>query len=104
MKRLVPTLLVLSLAGCAWVAPGTPPATRIDTQKLGLSQTAITWPDQQWWLRYEDTQLSQLIGEAIANSPSLVRAQATLDKANAAVRRANASLLPSVDANYSLTR
>ena len=42
--------------------------------------------------------------EALANSPSMSSAQARLAQANAAVSTARSSLLPKVDANYTLNR
>lgn len=104
MKRLLCTLLVLSLSGCAWVDPSHAPAAALDPARLGLQDTHIAWPDDMWWQRYGDGQLNGLIDEALANSPSIVRAQARLDEANAALRRSNAALLPRLDADYSLSR
>lgn len=84
--------------------PASPPVAQIDPQRLGLAQQDIAWPDAQWWRRYGDPQLDQLVEEALAGSPTLAAAQARLAQANSAVARARAPLLPRVDANYSLTR
>ncbi|WP_447918847.1 efflux transporter outer membrane subunit [Achromobacter aegrifaciens] len=104
MKRLLSTVLVLALSGCALMESGSEPVTALDEAKLGLTNQDTAWPATQWWQRYGDPQLNALMDEALANSPSMSAAQARLAKANAAVGIARAPLLPRVDANYSLTR
>lgn len=84
--------------------PAPPSVAEIDGARLGLAQQDVTWPDAQWWRRYGDAQLDQLVEEALASNPSLTSAQARLAQANAAVSRSRAPLLPRVDANYTLTR
>ncbi|ALM82051.1 efflux transporter outer membrane subunit [Bordetella sp. N] len=104
MKRLLSSLLVLTLGGCALMEPGTEPVKQVDGAALGLSTTAANWPTDKWWQRYRDSQLDTLVEEALANSPSMTSAQARLAQANAAVGTARAPLLPRVDADYSLQR
>ena len=104
MKRLLMTTLALSLSGCALMEPSAPPAAQLDGAKLGLASQSVTWPDAQWWRRYGDAQLDQLVQEALAGSPTLTAAQARLAQANAVVGSARAPLMPRVDANYSLDR
>jgi len=104
MKRLLSTVLVLALSGCALMESGPEPVAALDAAKLGLTAQDTAWPATQWWQRYGDPQLNALLDEALANNPSMSAAQARLAKANAAVSSARAPLLPRVDANYSLTR
>ncbi|MCY1369703.1 efflux transporter, outer membrane factor (OMF) lipoprotein, NodT family [compost metagenome] len=104
MKRLLSTVLVLALSGCALMESGPEPVAALDAAKLGLTAQDTAWPDTQWWQRYGDPQLNALLDEALANNPSMSAAQARLAKANATVSSARAPLLPRVDANYSLTR
>ena len=104
MKRLLTTVLVLALSGCALMEPGSEPVAALDGAKLGLTSQETAWPETQWWQRYGDPQLNALLDEALANNPSMSAAQARLAKANAAVGIARAPLLPRVDANYTLTR
>jgi len=104
MKRLLLTTLVLALSGCALMDPATPPVAEIDGARLGLAQQQVVWPEAQWWRRYGDAQLDQLVDEALAGNPTLAAAQARLAQANSAVAQARAPLLPRVDANYALTR
>ncbi len=104
MKRLLFTALALSLSGCALMEPSAPPAAQLDGAKLGLAEQSVTWPDAQWWRRYGDPQLDQLVQEALAGSPTMTAAQARLAQANASVGRARAPLMPRLDAGYSLNR
>jgi NodT family efflux transporter outer membrane factor (OMF) lipoprotein len=104
MKRLLSTVLVLALSGCALMEPGPEPVAALDAAKLGLTGQDAAWPATQWWQRYGDPQLNALLDEALANNPSMSAAQARLARANAAVSTARAPLLPRVDANYALTR
>ncbi|CAB3696392.1 MULTISPECIES: efflux transporter outer membrane subunit [Achromobacter] len=104
MKRLLSTVLVLALSGCALMEPGSEPVAALDAAKLGLTGHDTAWPETQWWQRYGDSQLNALMDEALANSPSMSAAQARLAKANAAVSTARAPLMPRVDADYTLTR
>ncbi|WP_459618095.1 efflux transporter outer membrane subunit [Bordetella sp. 2513F-2] len=104
MKRPLLAVLALALSGCAMMDPAAPPVSRLDARHLGLATEQVTWPDAQWWRRYGDAQLDQLVAEALANNPSIASAQARLASANAAVSGARAPLMPQVDANYDLTR
>lgn len=104
MKRLLTTVLVLALSGCALMESGSEPVAALDGAKLGLTSQDTVWPETQWWQRYGDPQLNALLDEGLANNPSMSAAQARLAKANAAVGMARAPLLPRVDANYTLTR
>jgi NodT family efflux transporter outer membrane factor (OMF) lipoprotein len=104
MKSLIPILLVTALAGCAAIPPGQSTVHTLQGAELGLADSAIAWPSDRWWQRYGDTQLNQLIQEALAGNPSLSAAQARLAMADAAVRGARALQLPQANADYTLTR
>jgi NodT family efflux transporter outer membrane factor (OMF) lipoprotein len=62
------------------------------------SAAIAAWPQDQWWARYGDAQLSRLIDEALAGSPDLAAAAARLRVAQGFAQSAGAALLPSVDA------
>ena len=104
MKRLLSTVLALTLAGCATMEPSNAPVAELSPASLGLADSQIHWPDNNWWQRYNDPQLDRLLVAALANNPSLSAAQARLAVANAAIAGARAPLLPRVDANYNLSR
>lgn len=68
----------------------------------GAAQAA--WPTSGWWQQLGDGQLDSLMREALAASPSLVLAQARIDRARAWSEATNAAYRPSVTADASLTR
>src|SRR5271167_3115308 len=49
------------------------------------------WPAREWWKRYQDATLDQLIVLGLANSPSLTTARARYDTARQSVRLAAAA-------------
>jgi NodT family efflux transporter outer membrane factor (OMF) lipoprotein len=98
-RNLAP-LLALALAGCV-DRGGWQPAPQLAPQTLGLAHTVTgaplepaAWPAEGWWQRYGDAQLDQLVGEALAGSPSLATAQARLRAAQGQAVAAHAARLP----------
>jgi NodT family efflux transporter outer membrane factor (OMF) lipoprotein len=98
------------LGGCAtdrdWRA-----ARLVEPNSLKAERTLATaqsnedaWPEDDWWSMYGDAQLSALMGEALAGSPSLQVAQARLRSAQAEATRASGPRLPSLTANAEATR
>ncbi|NYT63949.1 efflux transporter outer membrane subunit [Alcaligenaceae bacterium] len=104
IKLFAPFLLAVALSGCAALEPAQPGPAMLQPGELGLVKAAIAWPTTQWWERYQDTQLDQLLAAALAGSPSTAAAQARLNQANAAVRGARAVQLPQLNAGYNLVR
>jgi outer membrane protein, multidrug efflux system len=90
------------LAGCA----GLPAAGLGDGPGARPSQAAVPSPpaasaaaaDAQWWARFNDPLLPELIAAARRASPSLASAAARLERARAARVAAGAALLPNVNA------
>lgn len=107
MKRLYIVLAIgtaLSIAGCAGLGGiGSDARPRdvatLDSAAALADAPAGTWPRQDWWLRWPDPQLHQLIDEALHNQPSLAAAAARVRAAQAAVDGAHANTLPQVDAS-----
>jgi len=103
-RRRVALLLALctSVSACAAVPHLGPAAvSRADTvtaEASSLNGTAADWPADGWWDRYADPQLSQLMGEALAQSPDLAAAAARIRVADGFARQAGAALLPSATA------
>lgn len=61
-----------------------------------------TWPGDNWWRAYGDTQLNSLIEEGLASSPDLAQAQARLARANAAADQVRAADRPNLSARASV--
>jgi multidrug efflux system outer membrane protein len=62
------------------------------------------WPAPEWWKRYHDPTLDQLIALGGANSPSLATAHARYDSARQSVRLAAAESGAHLDANAAADR
>src|SRR5579863_3678372 len=62
------------------------------------------WPAKEWWKRYQDPTLDQLIALGVANSPSLANARARFDTARQSVRLAAAASGAQVTANADANR
>lgn len=68
-----------------------------------LAGTSAEWPGEGWWTRYSDAQLDQLITAGLADSPDLAAAAARFRRAEGLAQAAGAKLLPTIDANASVT-
>ena len=101
----MPTVASLALAACA-VGPAYTepvPATPAVWQAV-LPHGGNVGTMRDWWKQFDDPTIAQLIAIAEADSPSLVKAWAGIEKARATLTTARASGLPSVDGSASLTR
>lgn len=93
------------LAACAGLPPKHIPVQLSDAAPLdGLStEGGGNWPAREWWKRYQDPTLDQLIELGGANSPSLAAAHARYDSARQSVRltaaESGAHLQASADAD-----
>jgi NodT family efflux transporter outer membrane factor (OMF) lipoprotein len=59
------------------------------------------WPTKRWWEMFEDPQLNEIIELALKESPTLFRALARVDQAEAEARKERAALFPRLDFDYS---
>ena len=112
----------LLLAGCMvgpdFQRPDAPPATRYTEQPLpqetvsapatgGAAQRFVAGGNlpEQWWSLYRSEPLDRLIRDALADSPTLAAARATLRQAQENLTAQTGALLyPGVDASASATR
>lgn len=65
---------------------------------------AAPMPDVQWWTRFENTELTQLVADARANNHDLKATVARILQAEAQSLAAAGALFPSVDAGFSTGR
>ena len=99
------SILILLLSGCAILPELGPKAQpRADLIAYRDGKKDFVYPNQDWWRLYNDPQLSYLIEEGLAKSPSIAEAVARIQKANAQALLAGASLMPSVAANGSISK
>ncbi|SHO59348.1 efflux transporter outer membrane subunit [Vibrio quintilis] len=101
---------VLLLSGC--MAPPDGALKSVKTaDEAGYTKTfqeisAIDWPGDHWWTRYQDQQLNQLIESALADSPAMAQAQARLKNYQGIARQAGAlkKIQAGLSANASQTK
>ncbi len=94
--RVAATALATALlaAGCVLPPRQEPSLQSVDTQALGLAGVAQASVDEHWWTAFGDAQLDRLIGEALANNPSLAEALARVHRAQAQMQIAGAARRP----------
>jgi len=108
MRRLLPVPLALTLAACAAVgpdfqrpaAPATPTyAAARDIAPEGVRLTPEVRAAGPWWQALGSKELDAAIRQALADSPTLAEAAATLQKANEQAAAARGAMSPEVSAN-----
>ena len=99
-------VVVALLAACAGLPPKQNAVRLSDAAPLdGLSsESGGSWPAPEWWKRYQDSTLDQLIELGGANSPSLATAHARYDSARQSVRLAAAESGAHLDASADADR
>jgi outer membrane protein, multidrug efflux system len=98
--------MTLLLVACAGLPPKQKPVQLPRSAPLDGIDTAGAgeWPSPEWWKRYQDPTLDQLIAIGINNSPSLATAHARYDSARASVRLAAAASGAQVTASADFDR
>ncbi|MEG1832609.1 MAG: efflux transporter outer membrane subunit [Burkholderiaceae bacterium] len=97
---LIPALAAAVLAGCA-TNPPPRPADPLPASYGKPETGAAAATDSRWWLAFGEARLDALIEQALANSSDLAIAITRVERADAVLREAGASLLPSLDAKGS---
>jgi outer membrane protein, multidrug efflux system len=97
--------VVATTVSCAGLPPKAPPVRLADSAPLdGVQAGGGDWPAAEWWTRYQDPTLDQLIALGDAHSPSLATARARYDSARQSVRLAAAESGAHVTANAQAER
>jgi outer membrane protein, multidrug efflux system len=104
--RYAATMMALICAACAGLPAKQKPVQLPSTAPLdGLDAAGGgEWPAKEWWKRYHDPTLDQLIELATASSPTLATAHARYDSARQSVRIAGAASGVRVDATADIDR
>ena len=96
------TLLCALLAGCASTAPGSSTPPFIDVPARWQDTTLERSTDlSNWWLRFDDLQLSALVTDALRANPTIASARAAVRQARALRDVSNASLYPTLSTTLS---
>lgn len=106
LRTIILSSALLSLVGCVNYADMHANSSLIQPTDLHTSmpQTArISWPADNWWTKFNDPQLNNLIQQALADSPTLKLAEARLHARQQIVSQATSSLYPEINANGSIT-
>jgi multidrug efflux system outer membrane protein len=107
VARLRPLALLaaLSLGGCMIPAKVQHPTLRDDVPLAGLpSQAGAAWPTTDWWRKYNDPQLDQVMALVMKQSPDLEQARSRVHTAEQSVRVAAAQAGLTIKGNAQLTR
>jgi NodT family efflux transporter outer membrane factor (OMF) lipoprotein len=118
---LVPASFALALAGCAvgpdFERPAAPPVQSYTGAALPAQTDSTAGPagaaqhfapgqeiPAQWWMLFHSETLDRLIRQALADSPTLAAAQATLRQAQENLSAVSGAVSPHVDAGVSAER
>jgi outer membrane protein, multidrug efflux system len=98
-------LAACTLAGCVALEPGSGPPALHEAPIAGTEMPAAgQWPAAEWWHRYKDPTLDQLVATALGDSPSLAAAHARFDSAREQVRATAAASGAHLDASAQVVR
>jgi NodT family efflux transporter outer membrane factor (OMF) lipoprotein len=102
VNKLLMVFVAALLAACASTHDLRPEAVTVEPDSLqtqkslqGTPLDAAAWPQAQWWTAYGDSQLNDLISEALGSNPGLRIAEARTRAALAQVAAADSSRYPS---------
>ena len=99
--------LPILLAACAQVPEWNGKATLTQSVPDALQATQnvphMDWPTQQWWQRYGDAQLDQLIAEALQGAPDMAAAAARVQQAKAMLGVSESASAPQISARASVS-
>jgi len=91
--------VAFAVAACQTTTPTAPPVLDLPAPTLAGA------PDfERWWARFDDTQLTKLVDEALANNLDLAAAMARVDLARSNVLLAQADLYPSINLDVGVSR
>ncbi|CAI8809702.1 MULTISPECIES: efflux transporter outer membrane subunit [Methylococcus] len=98
-QALAGTLAATLLCGCTPTRVALPPAPAAPENWAQAPQTPVSAPAilKQWWRKFDDPVLDDLIDRALAANPDLRSAQARVREAAATVVVAESALYPSLD-------
>ena len=95
-------ILALALGGCTMMGPDykRPPLALPDSYPEDAAGAGAAVPvPANWWQLYEDPLLDKLVAAGLAQNTDVKLAAARLEEAEGALREANATLFPEIDAN-----
>lgn len=105
-SRTLTSCITLSCSVLLSACVSTPPALTLHapTHWQEHAQEKSATELQQWWLRFHDQTLNQLVTTALANNLDIKQAQARIKQARAALAASDADLYPDINFDASVTR
>jgi multidrug efflux system outer membrane protein len=104
-RHALAALVCAAIASCAAEQPQNAVAPLREAPLAGTALPAGgEWPTRDWWQRYQDPTLDQLVTAALADSPTLAAAHARFDSARESVRLAAAAVGAHLDASAQVVR
>lgn len=102
------SILGVILTGCSLIPSNnslveTNSLMEYKTKKTFEVTNNISWPKDNWWEIYNDSQLNRLISEALVDSPNILSAKARLKQADAFTQVAKSSNLPQLNIDAEVT-
>ena len=107
MKPVITTVIVtcMLLGACVSAPPRETPPKLAETVPLSAaSDSSAAWPTNDWWKRYADPQLDQLMQRALTQAPTLDLARTRLEQALRAVDMQRAASGASLGASAGVDR
>jgi outer membrane protein, multidrug efflux system len=93
----LPVLGLLMLTGCHMGPDYQRPELDVPSAYRASAESAIAWPEGEWWRGFRSPELDALIAAAQAQNFDIAAAVARVHQADAQLRIAGAALLPTVD-------
>jgi multidrug efflux system outer membrane protein len=91
----------LGVSGCAVVAPAPPPASKLEVPAAWRTRVGPSAPaEAQWWNRFGDPAMAELVQRALARNTDLLSAAARLREYQARVTVAASAGQPGLTANF----
>jgi NodT family efflux transporter outer membrane factor (OMF) lipoprotein len=97
MKKAFFAAALIMFAGCALFQPQTRPSAPLALPEAYSLYTDDAPASAQWWQSFGNTELNELIVEALSANFDIRTAWSRLEQADAVARQAGAALAPSVD-------
>jgi NodT family efflux transporter outer membrane factor (OMF) lipoprotein len=103
MRRALPVLLMLTLAGCSLIPAYQRPSVPLPAQWSPQTAQVTDLVPDAWWTLFASPALDDLVTQALAANQDLAAAVARISQARAAATIAGAGQWPQVDATLSTT-
>ena len=99
----LPAVLVACAQVPEWEGKATLAQPVPDALQAARNAPRMDWPTQQWWQRYGDAQLEQLIAQALEGAPDMAAAAARVQQARAMLGVSAAAGVPQISARATVS-